>query len=128
MIRAQDLLLLAVSFSTMALGVLFPRFGRWFAAAPLYCMMALVFLSMLSISTKSIWQVVRTSRRLIGWLLMVKLVVLPVSVYYLFRWDMRATVCRQPLRQAQKIRRGRLEGTNFSRCYRRRESAHRRRS
>ena len=69
MIRTQDLLLLAVSFSTMALAVLFPRFGNWFAAAPLFCMMALVFLSMLSISTKSIWQVVRNSRRLIGWLL-----------------------------------------------------------
>lgn len=86
MIRTQDLLLLAVSFSTMALAVLFPRFGRWFAAAPLYCMMGLVFLSMLSISTKSIRQVVRNSRRLIGCLLMVKLVVLPVAVYYLFRW------------------------------------------
>src|SRR5215470_5397720 len=28
---------------------------------------------------------------------------------------MRATVCRQPLRQAQKVRRGRLESTNFRR-------------
>ena len=39
---------------------------------------------------------------------------LPVDAGRLHR-HMRATVCRQPLRQAQKVRRGRLEGTNFGR-------------
>jgi BASS family bile acid:Na+ symporter len=86
MIRAQDLILLAVSFSSIALAVLFPRFGSFFSAAPLYCMMALVFLSFLSIPVKSIWQVAHRSRLLIGFLLLIKLILLPVSVYFLFHW------------------------------------------
>jgi hypothetical protein len=39
---------------------------------------------------------------------------LPVNAGRLHR-DMRALVCRQPLRHAQKVRRGRLEGPYFGR-------------
>lgn len=84
MIRTQDLILLVVCFSTIAVGVLFPRFGNLFSAAPLYCMMALVFLSFLSIPVQSIWRVARSSRLLVGLLLLVKLVLIPVAVYFLF--------------------------------------------
>jgi BASS family bile acid:Na+ symporter len=86
MIRAQDFLLLVVTFPTIALAVLFPRFGSFFRAFPLYCMMALLFLSFLSIPVKSIWRIAQSSRRLVGYLLFVKLILLPVSVYFLFHW------------------------------------------
>ena len=86
MIRAQDFLLLVVTFPTIALAVLFPRFGSIFRAFPLYCMMALLFLSFLSIPVKSIWRIAQSSRRLVGYLLFVKLILLPVSVYFLFHW------------------------------------------
>jgi BASS family bile acid:Na+ symporter len=86
MIRAQDFLLLAVTFSTIILAVLFPRFGGMFQAFPLYCMMALLFLSFLSIPVKSIWQVAQNSRMLISYLLFVKMILVPVAVYFLFRW------------------------------------------
>jgi BASS family bile acid:Na+ symporter len=86
MIRAQDLLLLAVTFSTITLAVLFPRFGSFFHAFPLYCLMALLFLSFLSIPLKSIWQVAQSSWLLVVYLLVVKMIVVPVSVYFLFHW------------------------------------------
>ena len=86
MIRAQDLLLLAVTFSTIILAVLFPRFGNLFHAFPLYCLMALLFLSFLSIPLKSIWQVAQSSWLLVVYLLVVKMIVVPVSVYFLFHW------------------------------------------
>jgi BASS family bile acid:Na+ symporter len=57
-----------------------------FSAAPLYSMMALVFLSFLSIPVKSIWRVAQSSRLLVGLLLLVKLVLLPVAMYSLFAW------------------------------------------
>lgn len=86
MIRAQDILLLAVSFSTIALAVLFPRFGSYFSAAPLASMIALLFLSFLSIPVKSIWRIAQKSRLLVGYLLFLKLILLPVAVYFLFHW------------------------------------------
>lgn len=86
MIRAQDFLLLAVTFSTITLAVLFPGFGNLFVAFPMYCMMALLLLSFLSIPVKSIWEVARKSRLLVGYLLFVKLILVPVSVYFLFHW------------------------------------------
>ena len=49
-------------------------------------MMALLFLSFLSIPVKSIWRIAQSSRRLVGYLLFVKLILLPVSVYFLFHW------------------------------------------
>ena len=49
-------------------------------------MMALLFLSFLSIPLKSIWQIAQSSRLLVGYLLFVKLILLPVSVYFLFHW------------------------------------------
>jgi BASS family bile acid:Na+ symporter len=49
-------------------------------------MMALLFLSFLSIPVKSIWRIVQSSRLLVGYLLFAKLIVLPVSVYFLFHW------------------------------------------
>src|SRR5208283_1460381 len=86
MIRAQDILLLAVSFSSIALAVLFPRFGSYFSAAPLASMIALLFLSFLSIPVKSIWRIAQQSRLLVGYLLFLKLILLPVAVYFLFHW------------------------------------------
>jgi BASS family bile acid:Na+ symporter len=86
MLRAQDLLLLTVTFSSMTLAVLFPRFGSYFHAFPPYCMVALLFLSFLSISLKSIWRIGQSSRLLVGYLLFVKLILVPVVVYFLFHW------------------------------------------
>lgn len=86
MIRTQDLILLAVTFSTIALAVIFPGFCLLFAPYPLYCMMGLLFLSFLSIPVKSIFTLAQHSRLLIVHLLFVKLLLVPISVYFLFRW------------------------------------------
>ena len=49
-------------------------------------MVALLFLSFLSISLKSIWRIGQSSRLLVGYLLFVKLILVPVVVYFLFHW------------------------------------------
>jgi len=63
MFNKQDGLLLILTLSSIAIGVGLPEIGRPFSGLPKYCMMALLFLSFLSIRILSIW---RTTREQIG--------------------------------------------------------------
>ena len=84
MIRLQDVILLVVVFTSIAGGILLPRFGLLFRHYPLYCLMALLFLSFLSIEIGTIWVTLKNSLRMIICLAFLKIVLLPVAVYYIF--------------------------------------------
>lgn len=84
MIRANDLILLVVLFSSMVAGILAPDFGAHFQPYPLYLMMAFFFLSLLPIRLDAIWDTLRKGWVFIAFLTAVKIVLLPAAVYGLF--------------------------------------------
>lgn len=84
MFKKQDSLLLLVTFSSITIGVCLPAIGLPFSGLPKYCMMALLFLSFLSIRIPSIWQ---TSKAQVGRIILIlfyKLGLLPIAAYFLF--------------------------------------------
>ena len=85
MFRLNDVILLLVIFSSMIGGILLPRFGSVFQPYPLYLMMFLLFLSFLSIKIDTVWQTIQHSSRAVLWLSLLKLIILPTAVYFLFR-------------------------------------------
>jgi len=85
MIRANDLILLLVLFSSMVAGILAPGFGALFQPYPLYLMMAFFFLSLLPIRLDAIWDTLRKGWLFIALLSSVKIVFLPVAVFFLFK-------------------------------------------
>ena len=84
MFRQNDLILLVVIFLSMLAGILFPHFSSIFQPYPLYLMMFLLFLSFLPIKIGSIWHTVRHNSRTVLWISFIKLIMLPVVVYYAF--------------------------------------------
>ena len=84
MIRPQDGLLLVVAFASILLGVAFPGICSFFSGMPKYAMMALLFLSFLSVRPSDLFLDLKSGLADIGLLLMLKLVVLPVIVYLAF--------------------------------------------
>jgi BASS family bile acid:Na+ symporter len=86
MIRLNDILLLIVLFSSMLAGILAPAFGALFQPYPLYMMMFLLFLSLLPIRLEAIRETLRGEWGRIAVLASVKIILLPVAVYYLFLW------------------------------------------
>lgn len=86
MIRVNDLILLLVLFSSMMTGILAPDFGALFQPFPLYFMMLLLFISLLPIRVESILGTLRSGWRGIVILAVVKILALPVFVFYLFKW------------------------------------------
>jgi bile acid:Na+ symporter, BASS family len=85
MIQIKDWLMLVAIFGAMGVSILWPQAGAPFQSYPMIFMMMLLFLSFLSIPVESI---LRTARgcwlKLCGWLVL-KLVLLPAGLYYLFR-------------------------------------------
>jgi BASS family bile acid:Na+ symporter len=65
-------------------GILFPRFASMFCHYPQYCLMILLFLSFLSIEITEIWSTLKNSIRMIVCLTLLKIVILPVVIYYVF--------------------------------------------
>ena len=85
MIQAKDWIMLGLMLGSMAVSYLWPQAGAPFKPYPAYFMMGLLFLSFLSISSRSIVQTAREhGLRLLGWLAL-KLVVLPVALFFLLR-------------------------------------------
>ncbi|MQY76971.1 MAG: bile acid:sodium symporter [Spirochaeta sp.] len=84
MIRLNDVILLIVVFTSMFGGILFPRFGSLFSDYPQYCMMILLFLSFLSIELRDIWATLKRSTGKITCLTILKILILPVAIYYGF--------------------------------------------
>lgn len=85
MFRPRDLIFLFVIFSTVLVGIMLPRSGALFQPLPLYCMMAVLFLSFLSIRLADICHTIRHSYPIVGGLLFCKMILLPIGVYFLFR-------------------------------------------
>lgn len=86
MIRFEDAILLVVIFSSILVGIFFPTFGALFLSFPVYCMMALLFLSFLSIPLPVIWRMLKDSPGRISYLLFLKLILLPTLIFFLFHW------------------------------------------
>ncbi len=86
MIRFQDALLLVVTFSSILVGVAFPEVCSLFTGLPKFCMMALLFLSFLSLSLADLWDGFRDRLGEIIYLLSIKLVFFPTLIFFVFKW------------------------------------------
>jgi bile acid:Na+ symporter, BASS family len=85
MIQIKDCVMLVAIFGAMGVSILWPQTGAPFRPYPMAFMMLLLFLSFLSIPIESILQTARScGLRLCGWLVL-KLVVLPIGLFYLTR-------------------------------------------
>jgi BASS family bile acid:Na+ symporter len=85
MFKLKDLILLLVIYSSLLAGILSPEPCKIFQPFPLYCMMSLLFLSFLSISLSEISQAIGRNTLVIGLFLFVKLILLPVFIFFIFR-------------------------------------------
>lgn len=85
MFRMQDIILLCVVFASFAAGIVFPRIGQPFQPFILYFIMTVLFLSFLTIRPADIRLLVRDQGWAVLWLSLLKLIVLPVGIYLLFR-------------------------------------------
>jgi len=85
MFRIQDLILLLVIFVSILTGVLLPRIGSLFQPFVLYLMMLLLFLSFLTIKMDTIYLALKNAVGTIALLAILKTIVLPIGVYFLFR-------------------------------------------
>jgi bile acid:Na+ symporter, BASS family len=80
--RKNDLILFAVVFVSLGLGVLAPATGTVFQPFMLYFMMTLLFLSFLRIDFDQFLRVSRRSALRLAILTIIKLIALPVALYY----------------------------------------------
>ncbi len=83
-IRINDIVLVFVVISSMAVSIIFPDFGSRFNTLPFYCLMINFFLSYLSIDLMSIWKTLKGHNLEIFLFTMTKLAILPVIIYYVF--------------------------------------------
>lgn len=85
MIQTKDWVMLVAIFGAMGVSILWPEAGVPFRPYPMVFMMMLLFLSFLSIPIESILQKARgCGLRLCGWLAL-KLVILPIGLFYMTR-------------------------------------------
>lgn len=85
MFRMQDIILLCVVITSMVAGVILPRIGALFQPFILCFVMAILFLSFLTIQPEDIRRLFRNQGRAVLWLCLLKLIAFPVGIYYLFR-------------------------------------------
>ena len=83
-IRLNDIVLVFVVISSMALAIIFPDFGFRFRILPFYCLMIIFFLSYLSIDHVSVWTTLKSHSTEIAVFSITKLVILPVVFYFAF--------------------------------------------
>lgn len=83
--RTQDWIFLAVTFSTMLLGVLFPGLAKPLALVPRFTMMGLLFFCFLSIEPLDAWRGMKAAPAEVVSLAALKLLVLPLLCWALFR-------------------------------------------
>ncbi len=81
----RDILLILTLFFSMAIGILWPSISSFFQIFPLYCMMSLLFLSFLPIKIEEIWTTIYQRKGIIIYLWFIKMFILPVTIYYLFK-------------------------------------------
>jgi BASS family bile acid:Na+ symporter len=85
MLRLNDWILVLVLFSSMLAGILFPVLGSKFRPFLIYFMMSLLFLSLIPIRVDHIRQTIQSEYRTICYLSLIKLIALPLAVYYVFK-------------------------------------------
>lgn len=85
MVRLNDLILLAVLVVSVLAGILLPEIGRWFQPVLTYFIMILLFLSFLPIEMRAIWEVFRRSGWILVGLTLLKMILMPTAVYFIFR-------------------------------------------
>ncbi len=82
--RAQDVILVIVVISSMAAAIVFPDIAAYFDALPFYCLMVNLFLSYLSIDLEDVRLALKGHGTQILGITLIKLVLLPVLLYFLF--------------------------------------------
>jgi len=85
MFTIQDIILFCVVFASFVAGILLPRFGTLFQPFILIFLMAILFLSFLTIRQEDIRRLFRDQGRAVLWLSFLKLIAFPIGVYLLFR-------------------------------------------
>jgi bile acid:Na+ symporter, BASS family len=85
MFRIQDIILLCVVFASFVAGILFPRIGELFQPFTLLFLMVILFLSFLTIRPEDIRRLFRNQGKAVLWFSFLKLIALPVGIYFLFR-------------------------------------------
>ncbi len=83
-VRLNDIVLVFVVISSMAVAVIFPGFGSRFKALPFYALMVNFFLSYLSIDLASVWRALKGHSAHIFGFTLIKLAILPVVMYFSF--------------------------------------------
>jgi BASS family bile acid:Na+ symporter len=83
--RVNDLVLLVVVLSSMAVGIIFPDFSSLFQGLPIYCLMVLFALSYLSIELATVWRTLKDHSKTILTFTVLKSLILPVVVFYIFK-------------------------------------------
>jgi len=84
MFRLKDILLILVLFSSLLVGILFPEFGSPFRPYIIYFMMSILFLSLLPIELAAVRQTISHHYGIIAFLTLLKMLILPVIIYFLF--------------------------------------------
>lgn len=84
MFRLNDLILMLVLAASISGGIFFPDEVSFFQPYPIYGMMFFLFLSFLSIKLEHIWSTMRNSAGAILLLTVLKMMALPIIVYYIF--------------------------------------------
>ncbi len=82
----KDLILMLVVYASMVAGILCPGFCVSFQPLPVYFLMALFFLSFLSIELDDVWRTFRESSGIVAAFVVLKIIVMPVTIYYFFRF------------------------------------------
>jgi bile acid:Na+ symporter, BASS family len=81
MFRTQDIILLAVVFSSMAIGVVFPDESRVLGPFLSWTLMGLLFLAFLKVSPRAIYETLRRTPLKLALLMLTKLILLPCLIY-----------------------------------------------
>jgi bile acid:Na+ symporter, BASS family len=82
--RSRDIVLLAVVFSSMAAGICCPGVFAFLQPYPLLCLMILFFMSFLSIRLEAVREALRQAGLSIVSIVILKMFILPVALYFLF--------------------------------------------
>jgi BASS family bile acid:Na+ symporter len=85
MIRINDLILLLVIFCSIAAGIGLPEYANIFSPYPLYLLMLFLFLSFLRIEFVNALQEIRETASVLFILCFLKLLALPVALFFLTR-------------------------------------------
>jgi BASS family bile acid:Na+ symporter len=85
MFKFRDGLLLIATLSSILTGILLPEYGAPFQPYPIYCLMAVLFFSLLPIRLAAILSSAKSSAFYLGYCLFIKLILLPLLAFVSFR-------------------------------------------